>query len=57
MKCSANEAATGVAVDACVIATEYATRAEELCAKLKHGRKLFTSFELYVNSFFEKDQL
>lgn len=41
MKCSANEAVTGVAVDACVIASEYATHAKIMCAKLKLGRKLY----------------
>ncbi|XP_076800960.1 uncharacterized protein LOC143445613 isoform X3 [Clavelina lepadiformis] len=49
VKCSANEAATGVAVDACVIATEYATRAEELCAKLKHDA--FSNCNSIVNPF------
>ena len=35
--CSVNEAATGRAVDACLLASEYAQTATETCAQLKSG--------------------
>jgi len=36
--CSMNEASTGVTVDACQIASDYATHASVTCAQLKLGK-------------------